>query len=957
MLRIVLHISSVSDHVVTITEQPSVSLWHGRLGHMSETGMKVLSRLGYLPCLRYADFEHCDHCIYGKHVQTSHKKSLSLKSSPLELVHSDVCQMPGLSLGGKKYLVTFVDDATRKVWVYPIRSKDEVLDKFRTFLALVENQIDKTLKCLRSDNGGEYVSKAFQAFCDSKGIKRELTAPYNPPQNGVAERMNRTIQDKVRTMLSHAALPHGFWAEAVMTAVHLINRSPNRSLGGGIPQEAWSGKPPSYAHLRVFGCEAFVHIRKEERNKLEPKSCKCIFLGYGDEGEMGYRLWDPEKRKIVRSNDVIFRENRMHKQPEKTEEVRRVVFREEIPFRQENVPAVQQQTPAVNLPANAENEVGNDQPAFANNDEPPNVQEQLEQQAVNADLQAEMPGLQIENDDLQAQQLPNNEHWVRRSSRVTRQPDRFVPDANSVADYVMVTDCGEPTCFKEAMDRQDNKKWYKAMLSEMESLEKNDTWDLVQLPKGQKTLPCKWVYKMKVISDSSPKYKARLVAKGYKQEYGVDFDEIFSPVVKMTTLRIILGLVAAEDMELIQMDVKTAFLHGDLHEDIYMQQPEGFVAKGKEKMVCKLKRSLYGLKQAPREWYHKFDAFMQSQGFRRSQVDHCLYTKKAGDGSLIILVLYVDDMLIAGKDIHALDSLKQSLHGSFDMKDLGDANHILGMRILRNRSKGVLFLSQQEYISKVLQRFNMEGGKTIGVPLPPYLKLSAEDSPTSDDEKAEMAKVPYASAVGSLIYAMVATRPDIAFAVGVVSRYMANPGKKHWEAVKGIMRYLKGTKDLGICFGKQKASVVGFTDADYAGHADCRKSTSGYVFTFTGGAVSWISRLQKCVALSTTEAEYVAATEACKEALWLSYLVRDLGITELPILHCDSQSAIMLARNPVFHAKTKHIEVKYHFIRDVLDSKNIELVKVHTNNNPADLLTKGLPAERFAHCRQMMGVG
>jgi ATP-binding cassette subfamily B (MDR/TAP) protein 1 len=251
----------------------------------------------------------------------------------------------------------------------------------------------------------------------------------------------------------------------------------------------------------------------------------------------------------------------------------------------------------------------------------------------------------------------------------------------------------------------------------------------------------------------------------------------------------------------------------------------------------------------------------------------------------------------------------------------------------------------------------MEGGKTIGVPLPPYLKLSAEDSPTSDAEKAEMAKVPYASAVGSLIYAMVATRPDIAFAVGVVSRYMANPGKKHWEAVKGIMRYLKGTKDLCICFGKQKASVVGFTDADYAGHADCRKSTSGYVFTFTGGAVSWISRLQKCVALSTTEAEYVAATEACKEALWLSYLVRDLGITELPILHCDSQSAIMLARNPVFHAKTKHIEVKYHFIRDVLDSKNIELVKVHTNNNPADLLTKGLSAERFAHCRQMMGVG
>ncbi|MCO5598123.1 hypothetical protein L7F22_052215 [Adiantum nelumboides] len=228
----------------------------------------------------------------------------------------------------------------------------------------------------------------------------------------------------------------------------------------------------------------------------------------------------------------------------------------------------------------------------------------------------------------------------------------------------------------------------------------------------------------------------------------------------------------------------------------------------------------------------------------------------------------------------------------------------------------------------------------------------------SDDMRAEMAKIPYASAVGSLMYAMVATRPDIAFAVGVVSRYMSNPGKKHWEAVKCILRYLKGTKDLCICFGKSETSMHGFTDADFAGHPDCRKSTSGYVFTFTGGAVSWISKLQKCVALSTTEAEYVAATEASKEALWLMRLVEELGIkSQVPVVHCDSQSAIMLARNPVFHAKPKHIEVKYHFIRSMLDDKSITLVKVHTDDNPANLLTKSLPAERFAYCRQMMGIG
>lgn len=241
------------------------------------------------------------------------------------------------------------------------------------------------------------------------------------------------------------------------------------------------------------------------------------------------------------------------------------------------------------------------------------------------------------------------------------------------------------------MQRDDHLKWERAMQLEMASLKKNATWDLVSLPAGMKVLPCKWVYKLKVApADSSPKYKARLVAKGFKQEKGIDFDEIFSPVVKMTTLRAVLALVAHDDMDLFQMDVKTAFLRGDLHEEIYMQQPEGFAVKGKEGLVCKLQKSLYGLKQAPREWYHKFDAFMNSQGYKRSEEDHCLYTKKASDGSLLILILYVDDMLIAGSCTQELVALKKELHKTFEMTDLGNANHILRMRILRDRSKRTL---------------------------------------------------------------------------------------------------------------------------------------------------------------------------------------------------------------------------------------------------------------------------
>jgi hypothetical protein len=407
------------------------------------------------------------------------------------------------------------------------------------------------------------------------------------------------------------------------------------------------------------------------------------------------------------------------------------------------------------------------------------------------------------------------------------------------------------------------------------------------------------------------------------------------------------------------MDVKTTFLHGDLDVEIYMQQPEGFVEKGKEGLVCKLLKSLYGLKQSPRAWYHKFHKFMLSQGYKRSEFDHCLYTKQAKDGSWLFLILYVDDMLIiAGKHLEEISALKSKMAKSFDMKDMGEASHILGMRIERDRSKKLIWLSQTDHIDKVLQHFNMDGGKASSVPLQSYVKLSKQDCPVSEEEKAEMEKIPYASAVGSLMYAMIATRPDIAFAVGVVSRYMSNPGKKHWQAVKGVLRYLKATRNMRICYGSQELSVKGYTDSDYAGDLDNRRSTSGYVFTMAGGAVSWRSRLQTCVTQSTTEAEYVAASEACKEAIWLGRLVTDLGVKEdAPMLHCDSQSAIQLARNPVYHSKTKHVDVKYHFIREMLEDKQIQLVKVHTTENPADLLTKGLPPESFAHCRKLLGVG
>ena len=374
----------------------------------------------------------------------------------------------------------------------------------------------------------------------------------------------------------------------------------------------------------------------------------------------------------------------------------------------------------------------------------------------------------------------------------------------------------------------------------------------------------------------------------------------------MSSIRVVLGLAASLDLEIQKMDVKTAFLHGDLDKEIYMEQPEGFSVKGKEDYVCKLKKSLYGLKQAPRQWYKKFESVMGEQGYRKTTSDHCVFVQKFSDDDFVILLLYVDDILIVGRYVSRIDSLKKQLSKFFAMKDLGLVNRILGIRIERDRASKKLYMSQEQYIEKVLARFNMSKAKVVSSPLASHFKLSSRHSPSTDKEKEDMRRVPYASAVGSLMYAMVCTRPDIAYAVGVVSRFLSNPRRQHWEAVKWIMRYLRGTSKLKLTFGSGKPVLIGYTDSDMARDVDNRKSTSGYLMTFSGGAVSWQSRLQKCVALSTTEAEYIAVAEACKEFLWMKRFMQELGFKQQHyVVYCDNQSAIHLSKNSTFHARSK----------------------------------------------------
>ena len=741
--------------------------------------------------------------------------------------------------------------------------------------------------------------------------------------------MNRTFLEKVRRMLSNAGLGKQFWAEAVMYASHLINRLPSAALNSKTLLEVWSGKPINdYDTLHVFGSTAYYHVKE---SKLDPRAKKALFMGVTS-GVKGYQLWCLSSKKIISSRDVTFDESAMLKKVTIDGKVLENTFQQpegRLPQVEGTQKLVEFQTTSVK----------------------PVEDQQTEHEA---DVGEE----EVSNEEPQQQHdLPIA---ISRPRRETRKPARF---EDMVAYAFPVVEEGIPQTFLEANSSPDKEKWKKAMDEEMQSLVKNHTWKLARLPKGKKAIGCKWVYAQKegFPSKNDVRYKARLVAKGYAQKEGIDYNEVFSPIVKHSSIRILLALVAQFDMELVQMDVKTTFLHGDLEEEIYITQPDGFKVAGKEDWVCKLNKSLYGLKQSPRQWYKRFDQFMIGQNYTISNFDHCVYFRKLQDGSFIYLLLYVDDMLIASRNQEEICRLKAQLSKEFEMKDLGEAKKILGMEIARDRQRGTLCLTQKQYLKKVLQRFGMsEKTKHVSTPLAPHFKLSASQCPKTEEEQEYMSKAPYSNAVGSLMYAMVCTRPDISHAVGTVSRYMHNPGKEHWQAVKWILRYIQKTLDVGLIFKKDDMvgqHVVGYCDSDYAGDLDKRRSTTGYVFTLARAQVSRKSTLQSTVALSTTEAEYMAITETVKEAIWLQGLLDDLGFGQKQVtLFCDSQSAIHLVNNQVYHARTKHIDVRYHFVREIIEEDGVLVQKIKTDDNPADMLTKVVTTIKFNHCLDLINI-
>lgn len=888
-------------------------LWHQRMGHLNFIDLnKIEENTDGVKLSKKPDKLTCVTCLEGKQTRLPFKSSTTRATKLLEIVHSDICgPMETTSIGGAKYYITFIDDYSKKVFVYFLHKKSEALEKFKEFKSEVENQLECNIKCLRTDNGLEYMNNNFTEFLVKAGIIHQTTTPYTPEQNGVSERMNRTLVEKAKCLLTNAHLPKSYWAEAIHTAAYLNNRSPTRSLAFKTPEEMWSNKKPNISHLKVFGCQAMIHLPKEKRKKWDCKSQKAIFIGYCDHTK-GYRFIIPTSRTVIKSRDAVFLET--------------TVERNYVP---------------VNL---SDNESRHDSLT-----EPNDIQGSQSSDDTSDTLNTTSEYLTDQGDYSDPEYIPNTGIKMPSPSNITLRPRKNEPQENQDNTYMC---CSEdkinsiPQNYNEAITSTESEKWNLSIKEELKSHHKNGTWTLVEKTPDIKPIGCRWVFRIKD-DPTGPRYKSRLCAKGYAQTEGIDFNETFSPTARYDSIRILLSIAAEQCLEIVQFDITTAFLYGELQETIFMTPPEGLNCN--PNMVCKLIKSLYGLKQSPRCWNIKFNSVLNKFGFQRSKADQCVYIGLIR-GIKCFLCLYVDDGLLLCKDKSVLTEVINDLQANFDVKTC-PLTHYVGMQI--NRYDNCIFVHQTKYIEQLLKKFNMTEANSNSVPADPHVKLT---TPEKDAER----KYPYREVVGSLIHAASVSRPDILFAVSQVSRFLHCYGEPHWNAVKRILKYLRDTKDYGLCYMSKSGStnLVGYSDADFANDTETRRSTTGYVFIKNGAAITWSSQRQQTVALSTTEAEFMAACAATKEAIWLKQLLLDLSEfkQESVTINIDNQSAISVIKNSEFHKRCKHIDIRYNFIKEKYQENVISLNYVNTNNQYADIFTKPLPKDKFNSMRANIGM-
>jgi len=925
------------------------TVWHQRYSH---AGVDAIQRTrdvvegldltrSSLEVLRGAD---CEPCIVGKAVRAPFTPSQRKTTRVLMLGHSDVTgPMPVPTPEGHHYLVNLIDDFSRFKAVMPIKKKGQAKEAVMSLVNRWENQTGERLVALRTDDGKEYMGDEFNKWLAAKGIEHQRSAPYMHQHNGVAERYNRTLQERMSALLTDSGLPFKYWGEAAAT----VTVTDNRLVGSGqtrTPYELFYGTKPEVSRLRVFGCKAWAYLSPDIRRKLDPRAVPAIFLGYAP-GTKGYRVL-LDGAVLVR-RDVRFGESKRGIGGDWGSSSRRA------PRRVGGNPRVEGDKmgrapieDAIEAAKRLTRAIATNTTETTASKEDHDVGNTIEQ---DEEFAAEM------DDDSSTSQDDDTEHETGNTTapqhveRALRPPRGVKPTAGWA---MAARGHNDPDKMRidEARHEPDWPAFDDAVRAEVDALWENKTWELVDLPKGKNVTQTTMLCARKRGADGSiTKHKARYVARGDTQLYPNDFGEVWAPVVRYSTLRALLAHCTAEGLTLQQLDVKTAFLNGTIKEEIYIAQPKGY-ERGDPTKVCRLRKSLYGLKQAARAWYLALKEVLEAAGFTASTADPCLFKRRFGRIVCYILI-YVDDMLVAAKAKVAANRGVAAITKMFKATVMGDPSYFLGFHIERSRDGTKTYMHQRQYVTTLLARFGLLEANAVRLPMGAGSKLSKAGETLTPDHVTL-----YQELVGALLFLSGGTRPDIAFAVGRLSRFVAAPTVAHLAAAKVVLRYLKGTADHGLCFD-DKGELHGFCDADYAADTDTRRSTSAFLFSFRGAAISWCSKIQATVAASTTEAEYIAASAAAKEAVWLRRLCSFLTGTNAAVpLHCENQSAIALINNPVTRARTKHIDVCHHFVRDRVESGDLTVTFVRTGEQTADALTKPLPVPSFTKCALNMGM-
>ncbi|RDB14617.1 Retrovirus-related Pol polyprotein from transposon TNT 1-94 [Hypsizygus marmoreus] len=972
---------STSFPHVTLTPE----LWHRRFGHVGIDATRAVLTKQYATGIQYDGpftHTHCIPCLIGKHPQRPYDHFGRRADYVCELLHMDTCgPFPVLTPHGESLFYSILDDAANYGNTDLLARKNDAAASYFPVEARWEHQSGNTVKTVRSDGAGEFVDGELGRHFRSRGIIHQVVAPYAHSQNGKMERYIRTLEETALTLLADSGLPMSFWGDAVLTAQYLRNRLPTSTLPTTItPFEAMTKNKPDLSHLRVWGCQCFVLHPAETRPKGSPKRFEAIFVGY-EEDRIGWRVRDLNG-KYSFSRDIVFNEN-VRGRLSHSSACPDPSLASSSSSQTTNPPSPRPQRTIIPTP------LGHDWSAAIRQRD-----EHLAQLRTNRTTRS---GGVHPQQTLAA--ITDFVSLLTANDLALSPSDDFLSqEVDAIMDHKALIAHPDPLHFRlprthdltkppdnyaQAMSRPDADVWRAAMQREYASLQERGVFQPTTLPKGRKAIGVRWVFDYKLNPDGSiirGKEKARLVAQGFNQR-PEDYGNTYAPVAKMTSIRMVLAYAALHDLELMCCDVKTAFLNALLSHEVYCKQIPGF-PEADPALVYLVLRALYGLKQSSFEWYSLLRSVLEGIGLVRCEVDHAVFYGRFSsspdasipmptDGSdlVIILPVHVDDCLGATNSLPLYLWVLREMNKHFEVIDLGAASLYLGIRITRDRSVRKLWLSQRHFITELLTTYNLLNAHPSPVPLRQKLLPSTPSPPNSLPDIADAdIKIHFQRLVGSILYLALCTRPDIAYTAMALGQFNSNPTRAHLLAAKGVLRYLLGTIDYALEYNFSQAPVgpplsvlipnnCAMMDADWASDESDRRSISGYVFFLFSALVSWSATKQRTTALSSTEAEYMAMSHAIREALWIRLLLISLGFPipcPFPLL-CDNQSAIEIANSESLSSRSKHIDVRYHFIRQHLLSGSFATSWIPTSDMTADILTK--PLAPALHLKHVLALG